>query len=170
MGVPSTYKPEYAQQAYRFCLLKNSTDAQLAQFFGVYEQTINDWKKQFPEFNESIKKGKDIADANVAASLYERAVGYSHPEEKIFLHEGEVIRVQTTKHYPPDTAAAFIWLKNRQRASGLWVDKPQVAETEEQQQVDVIEAARKFLYILQAGANAANKSKDVITIEQQQTQ
>ena len=54
------------------------------------------------------------ADADVAASLYHRAMGYSHPEDKIFLHEGKVVRAQTTRHYPPDTGAAMAWLKNRQ--------------------------------------------------------
>lgn len=163
MGVPTTYKPEYAVQAYRFCLLKNSTDVQLAQFFGVCENTINDWKKQFPEFGESVKKGKEIADSNVAASLYERAVGYSHPHEEIFYKDGEVIRVPTVKHYPPDTAAAFIWLKNRQR--GLWVDKPETKIEQEELHVDLVEAARKLLYVLQAASNKVETAKTLIVQE-----
>jgi hypothetical protein len=64
--------------------------------------------------------GRDIADANVGKSLYDRAMGYSHPEDKIFVHNGETIIVPTTKHYPPDTASAIFWLKNRQPAK--WRD------------------------------------------------
>ena len=45
---------------------------------------------------------------------YHRAMGYSHPEEKIFCSkDGEVTRVMTTRHYPPDTTAFIYWTKNR---------------------------------------------------------
>ena len=53
-GRPSKYKKEYAEQAYKFCLL-GATDARLGEFFGVSEQTINAWKDAHPEFLESIK-------------------------------------------------------------------------------------------------------------------
>ena len=62
---------------------------------------------------ELIRQGKLEADSNVAQSLYHRATGYSHPDEKIMQHKGEVVRVPTTKHYPPDTQAMGLWLKNR---------------------------------------------------------
>ena len=80
---------------------------------------------KYPKFLESIKKGKINADANVAKSLYHRACGYQHKEDKIFHNpsakkkKDRVVIVPTTKHYPPDTAAAFIWLKNR----AGWRDK-----------------------------------------------
>ena len=67
------------------------------------------------------RRGKDMADAEMAKSLYHRGMGYSHDEEKIFQYEGEPVRVQTTKHYPPDTPAASLWLRNRQPE--LWRDK-----------------------------------------------
>jgi hypothetical protein len=107
---------------YKLCLL-GLTDAQMASIFDVSEQTLNAWKKKHPDFLESIKKGKGIADADVAVSLRDRALGYTHSEEKLFQYEGSVIRAETTKHYPPDTAAAFIWLKNRQPE--LWKDRKQ---------------------------------------------
>jgi len=134
-GRPTDYKEEYAEQARKLCLL-GYIDKELADFFEVVEATINTWKKKHPEFLESLKKGKEIADANVAASLYERACGYSHPEDKIFAPTGdsenrEPLIVPTTKHYPPDTGAAFIWLKNR-RAGSLgkegfkWKDRQEI--------------------------------------------
>lgn len=117
-GQPTKYKPEYNNQAYKLCLL-GSTDKQLGDFFEVDESTINNWKIAHPKFLESIKKGKVVADAEVAEKLYHRALGYEHPEDKIFCTDGKVTTVKTTKHYPPDTAAAFIWLKNR----AGWKDK-----------------------------------------------
>lgn len=48
--------------------------------------------------------------------MFERAIGYSHPEEKVFCNNGEVIVHKTTKHYPPDTQAGIFLLTNRQRS------------------------------------------------------
>ncbi len=120
-GRPTKYKPEYAKMAYKLCLLKKATDKELAEIFDTTEQTVNSWKQNYPEFLESIKKGKELADAQVAASLYERATGYSHPEDKIFQYEGVPVVVPTIKHYAPETAAGIFWLKNRQRLH--WRDK-----------------------------------------------
>lgn len=122
-GRPTDYKEEYNDQARKLCLL-NATDKDLADFFGVKEKTINNWKEKHPKFLQSIKDGKEKADANVADRLYQRAVGYEHNSEEIKVIEGEVVRVPTRKIYPPDTAAAFIWLKNRQRDK--WRDRQEV--------------------------------------------
>lgn len=46
----------------KLCLL-GATDKELGDFFNVTEQTINNWKKDFPSFFESIKRGKIDADA-----------------------------------------------------------------------------------------------------------
>lgn len=116
-GRPTDYKKEYNNQAYKLCLL-GAVDQELASFFNVKEQTINNWKKDFPEFFESIRNGKDIANANVAASMYQKAIGYSHPEDKIFNNNGEPLIVKTTKHYPPDTQAGSLFLRNRTNVEG----------------------------------------------------
>ncbi|MCG7657132.1 helix-turn-helix domain-containing protein [Wielerella bovis] len=120
VGRPTKYKPEYADQARKFCLL-GATDAEMADFFDVDERTINNWKEEFPDFFQSIKKGKLLADANVADRLYQRAMGYEAPDMDIRVVEGEVIETPMTKYYPPDTPAAIFWLKNRQKAK--WRDK-----------------------------------------------
>lgn len=113
-GRPSKYKPEYAEQARKACLLWGGTDEELARFFDVDVATIYRWKNEHDEFCEAVKQGKAMADANVAQRLFERAMGYSHDEDKIFQYEGEPVVVPTVKHYPPDTTAAIFWLKNRQ--------------------------------------------------------
>jgi len=120
-GRPDKYDVKYNEQVFKLCLL-GATDKQIADFFGVCEKTINNWKKKEPEFLQSLKKGKMQADAEIASALYHRAKGYSHPEDKIFNDNGSSLIVPTTKHYPPDTGAAFIWLKNR----AGWKDKQEV--------------------------------------------
>ncbi len=124
VGAPTKYQPAYAEQARKLCLL-GYTDVQLADFFEVSESSIHKWKHDFPEFSESIKKGKDVADAEVAASLYQRALGYSHDAVKIIASQGVIYREDYIEHYPPDATSAIFWLKNRQSKS--WRDKVETA-------------------------------------------
>jgi hypothetical protein len=120
VGRPTMYKPEYNKQAYKLCLL-GATDKELADYFEVEESTVNNWKALHTEFMDSLKSGREEADANIAKSLYHRAKGYSHKEDVIMQFQGQPVIVPTIKHYPPDTAAAFIWLKNRR--GDKWMDK-----------------------------------------------
>lgn len=129
-GRPTQYKPEYAKQTFRLCLL-GATDASLAEFFEVSEVTINAWKNKHPEFLNAIRRGKEEADSKIAEALYHRAKGYRHPDCKIVADAktGDEHIVEYTKHYPPDTAAAFIWLKNR----AGWRDKQDVEHSGDMQ-------------------------------------
>ena len=124
LGRPSTYRPEYAAQAEKFCRL-GATDRDLAEFFEVAESTLNLWKLEHPEFSESLKAGKSLADVEIADKLYHRARGYSHEAVKIFMPAGAdaPVIVPYVEHYPPDTTAAIFWLKNRR--PDLWRDRQQ---------------------------------------------
>lgn len=123
-GRKTSFKQEYIQLAENYALL-GATDAEIAEFFSVSEQTLNSWKKKFPQFLESLKKGKAVADSNVASKLYNRAIGYDCKATKIVTYEGKVTdKVEYVEHYPPDTTAAIFWLKNRQ--PGKWRDKKEV--------------------------------------------
>lgn len=129
-GRKSSYQEEYANQALKLCLL-GATDKDLAEFFSVSEQTLNKWKKDYPEFLESLKKGKNIADANVASKLYNRAIGYDYEEKHFETKQSKkdaspelVESKRIKKHMPADTTAAIFWLKNRQ--PGKWRDRKEV--------------------------------------------
>lgn len=88
------------------------TDKQLAYVFGITEQSINRYKKD-QGFCKALKKGKKISDSRVVRSLFERAIGYEHPDVDIRAVKGEIVQTQIIKHYPPDPTAAIFWLKNR---------------------------------------------------------
>ena len=123
-GRPSKYQDKFAKEAYKLSLL-GATDKFMADFFDVSEQTLNEWKKSYPEFLESLKEGKSNADAKVAQSLYNRALGYSCKATKFATFNGEITdREEYIEHYPPDTTAAIFWLKNRK--SDVWRDKTEV--------------------------------------------
>lgn len=117
---PTAYRPEYDEQAYKLCLL-GATDKRIADFFDVTEQTINGWKLAHASFFESLKRGKELADAEIAHSLYHRAKGYTHEEVHVSNYRGQITMTPLVKHYPPDTPAAALWLKNRDPAR--WREK-----------------------------------------------
>jgi len=86
---------------------------------------LQEWKAKHREFSVALEDGKAPADAEVAASLYQRAIGYDNTKAvKIMQYEGDPIIVPYTDHYPPDVGAAKVWLYNRQR--DRWWDKREV--------------------------------------------
>lgn len=127
MSRPTRYRDEFADMALTLCHM-GLTDVEIGTVFGVDERTINRWKKRYPQFCQSIKKGKLFADALVVEALYQKATGYQHPEDDIRVINGEVVKTQTVRHYPPDTAACIFWLKNRRGEH--WQNKPQPLERE----------------------------------------
>ena len=161
-GRPSKYKPEYAEQVYKLCLL-GATDKELADFFGVSEQTLNTWKSQYPEFLESIKRGKLVADAEVAQSLYKRAKGYTY-EEKTF-ENGELTRT-VIKEVAPDTGAAMAWLKNRRPQ--YWRDKQEIEHSgsmthevrHDLRKLDAAELAQLEELLRKTAEDAAESARD----------
>lgn len=145
-GRPSKYRPEFDAQAKRLCLL-GFTNEQLASVFNVNLATLNDWAENLESFSRALVEGRDGADGMVAASLFHRAIGYRHDAEQVvtLTNAGQFAgsraeKVRTFKQYPPDTAAAFIWLKNRRR--DLWRDDPLgLAHLPPEQQARVVQDA-----------------------------
>ena len=137
-GQPTSYKKEYNDIAFKYCLM-GATDERLAEFFDVCVATINNWKKEHPEFLESIKKGKHVADSEVVNSLYGRANGYEYTEVRDEVSEQGVKKVTTKKQMAADTTAAIFWLKNRQPKQ--WRDKQEqvVVEMTHEQWLDSLE-------------------------------
>jgi DNA-binding XRE family transcriptional regulator len=100
---------------------EGKTEDQIAEIIGVSRTTLNNWKGKHPELLYAVREARQVADELVEAALFARAVGYSHPEQKVFQYEGQIITHEMVKHYPPDTAAASFWLRNRQPKR--WKDK-----------------------------------------------
>ena len=126
-GRPSLYDEKYNEQVFKLCLL-GATDASIANFFNVTETTINNWKLDYPTFFESIKAGREEADAKVAQSLYNRALGYVGKKTITATNQGEITDVKVVDEYVgADTTAAIFWLKNRQ--PHIWRDKKEVDNT-----------------------------------------
>lgn len=121
-GRPSSFKPQFVEQAKKLCEL-GATDVEIADFFEIAVSTFYKWKNERPEFSEALKVGKEAADNRVEKSLYHKAVGYTFDAVKIFMPAGasEPVYAPYREHAPPDTTACIFWLKNRRRDE--WRDK-----------------------------------------------
>jgi acyl-CoA synthetase (AMP-forming)/AMP-acid ligase II len=112
----------------KYLYRQGATDKQVAEFYGITEATLTNWKKQDSEFFASLNDWKKQADKDVERSLYERACGYTHPETKPqWVNDdngGRWEYADMEKHYPPDATSMIFWLKNRQ--PDKWREKQEV--------------------------------------------
>lgn len=107
------------------------TDEEIAKKIGISKQTFYDWQKKFPDFTDSIKKNKELADREVEQALFRKAIGYRVKEvtrEREFnpvTRKKELVVVkEIEKEVAPDTTAQIFWLKNRK--PNEWRDKREV--------------------------------------------
>lgn len=122
------WNPDYVRMALPLgeaCL----TDLQVSKILDVSTWTLNDWKKKYPKFASALKQGKEMSDEMVEKSLYQRAVGYSHPDvdiRTVAIGGGvsQIVKTDIVKHYPPDPTSCIFWLKNRQPEN--WRDRQEV--------------------------------------------
>lgn len=133
-GRKTKYDPDlHPKQVLKYSLL-GLTDSQMSGVLEIDEATLNRWKLKYPDFCESIKKGKIEADANVVSTLYKRALGHTQKSKIPFkvkkidpgtgkLYDSVEI-VETEEYFPPDMIATIFWLKNRQPEH--WRDKKEV--------------------------------------------
>lgn len=124
MARPSTvYTDKTAEQCRKLALL-GLTDKEICEIIGTCEANFYKLKNAHPELVEALKKGKDIADAEVVHSLYKRACGFKEKINKVVLTKDGPINYEEEVYFAPDTTAAIFWLKNRQAAN--WRDKKEI--------------------------------------------
>lgn len=118
------------------------TDEQIAYNIGITAKTLYEWKKQYSEICEALKKGKEITDRKVENALLNKALGFTKTIRKAFkckdviydngkrVSEKERIEYADEEVYiPPDTTAQIFWLKNRK--PDQWRDKQQIEHSGE---------------------------------------
>lgn len=112
-GRPKKITKAIAEQI-QFLLAHGITEEKAAEVLGLERSTIYRAKSD-PQFCNAVLESKSAANKEIVKSLYLRAIGYSHPEEKVFCSEGNIVRAETMKHYPPDVGAITLWLINCDR-------------------------------------------------------
>lgn len=150
-GRPTLYSPQYTALAKNLAEI-GLIDVQIAKALGIQESTLYEWKKKHKDFAEAIKAGKKQSDEAVVNALFQRAVGYSHFEDKINVVNNEVVTTPVIKQYPPDTQACRLWLTNRRPEE--WREKQDIEMTGKDggpiqtEEVGETEAARRVAFAL----------------------
>lgn len=140
-GRPSKYPPKVTLKQIELIAKLGAKDAEIAEILGIAESTLNKYKIEYPKFMESIKKGKRKYDAEIIDSLRMRGKGFYKVEEQAFCYKGEIIKAKVKKYYPPETAAAFIWAKNRRPFD--WRDRREIVEVNVKPKTIIIKRAKK---------------------------
>ena len=136
------------------------TDKDMAHNIGIAPSTFNEWKKNYPEFMDTLKKNKEVADIIIENALFKRATGYDTIEETIeyINQEGakvEIKRTSKVRHIPAEITAQIFWLKNRKR--NVWRDK-QLDEDEDKTN-EIIKELKDFeVKFVNGGANENDTS------------
>jgi len=115
------YEKRYDEMAFVACSEGGFTVPKLAKLFGVDRSTVNNWMVKYPDFLESINKGRDIFDCATAEDcLLKRIKGYKYEETTQELVQGEesdnlkVTKI-VTKSVAPDVPGIIFFLRNRDR-------------------------------------------------------
>lgn len=97
------------------------TNAQIAiNKMGVAEKTLWKWRKDYPEIEEAMSRGREFIDYKVENALLKAALGYEVEEVKTIIESrpdkdgNRPVRIEkVVKQIAPNTTAIAIWLNNR---------------------------------------------------------
>lgn len=101
----------------------------VADILEIAPRTLYKWAEEKPEVKKAVSEGRDLADARVVHSLYKRALGVTISLDQVVkLRDSDgnerVETVTLKKEVPPDTQAAAIWLRSRQR--DIWAERQEL--------------------------------------------
>ena len=83
--------------------LHGSTDVEIAKMLGVSKTVLYEWKNEYPEFAEAIKKGKEIANGEILNSAFKQATGF-------YVTEQMAVKVRTNEEVPTADGKGTKWL------------------------------------------------------------
>lgn len=112
------------------------TDKQIAHNIGIAVSTLNNWKNNYVELMESLKRGKEVIDRQVENALLKRALGYTYTEVKTEETDEYTKTTRTIKEVVPDTTAQIFWLKNRK--PDVWRDRPKSDDKDVLEKLDKV--------------------------------
>lgn len=122
MGRKTLYRAEFHPEEAKRLLETGMTEKELAQALGISENTLNEWKGRYVQFQEAITEGKKKPNRLVEAALIRRALGMKvrHIEYRPPSKEGDPavpIRI-IERDIPPNQRSMEFWLSNR--AKNRW--------------------------------------------------
>ena len=82
---------------------------QIADYLGISLRSLCNYKNQYPELNEALRRGNEDAVYAVENSLLRSACGYMYEEQEL-TKTGQIVTVQ--KYAKPNVNAQIFFLKN----------------------------------------------------------
>lgn len=118
MVLPETWRDEDHLMLLEGWSRDGYTYIDIANKIGVGATTLAHWRKQYPEIQEAMSKGREIIDYKVENALLKSALGYKTKEVKVTttMRYGKVvetIKEVTDKEQAPNVSAIQCWLYNR---------------------------------------------------------
>jgi transposase len=102
------------------------TEAQISKNLGISKSTLNDYKNKYPDFSDSLKRGRQSCIVEIENALVKRALGFEYEEVKTYIkdEDGRVVKYteKTKKYQAPDVGACAFLLKNKDK--GNWSNNP----------------------------------------------
>lgn len=94
------------------------TNQDIAHRLGIEPSVLYNAKRERPEINAAINRGKQVVDYKVENALLKSALGYKTKETKIttIMRYGKVVEEQKEtleKEVPPNSISCQVWLYNR---------------------------------------------------------
>lgn len=136
-GVRKIYDPKVHPQMMFQIMLLGRTEREAAKIIGVSWQSIDKWKRRYPEFMEQLQRGRDEADGKVVDNFYMNCLDrYVEVEKvhtvKVRTDDGwdlKVIRVPERQFIQGDKWAQARWLALRQRENWSEVHRMEIKQT-----------------------------------------
>lgn len=129
-GQPTKYNPKIHIDWARGLSMQGFTMDEIADRMLVSRTTIYNWMREYEEFLDAIKTGKELPDVQAEQALFKKVIGFEYVEKKVIVTIDEKgnqkpARIEnTTKIFMPDTTALIFWLKNRR--PDRWRDKTDI--------------------------------------------
>jgi hypothetical protein len=142
-GRPTKYDKRFHPLLAQSLGQNGKTDEEIAGALNIAVSTLNDWKHKYPEFSESLKKGKTELVGRLEHALYRRAEGYEYTEIDGIPDPTDpkriIPKVVRKRTLAPDTGALAFSLKNL--APKKWRDRHEIVggdETSEPVKIKVV--------------------------------
>lgn len=125
-----THVKPYLAEISEWC--ETLTEEQICKKLGVGTSAWSEYKKEYSELTEAIKKGRQDLVIKLRSALIKKAVGYEYEERKYYTDDSGKKRMEkTVKYSHPDVAAINLALKNYDRDN--WSNDPQMQRLREQE-------------------------------------
>ncbi len=104
-------------------LQMGATEKEICDNLGINNKVFCGYKKQFPELNELVIRGRRKPVQAIKAALFQRALGYEYHERTVVNSPKGRQVTDYTKHLPADPACALILLKHWDKETE-WTNDP----------------------------------------------